>query len=63
MTEKQTSSTRYDYGGVRTYYSKNTWLKFSVKTEEDIEVLKKIENLDSENKIKKMFNWYLYKLK
>lgn len=73
MKEKQTSSTRYDYGGVRTYYSKNTGLKFSVKNDEDKKILEKINKLkketeewysiQDENKLVKMFNWDLYKLK
>ena len=63
MQEKQTSSTRYDYGGTKTYYERNIWLKFSVKTEEDKKIIEKIKNLDSENKIKKMFKWPIYKLK
>ena len=70
MKERKISSTRYDYGGIKTYYEKNKWLKFSVKTKEDKEILKKIQELkndeyfdNSENKIVKMFNWDLYKLK
>ena len=77
MEEKQTSSTRYDYGGVRTYYSKNIWLKFSVKTEEDKKIIEEINKMkknnieeeyliwetNNDNKIVKMFNWDLYKLK
>ena len=63
MQEKQTHSTKYDYGGVRTYYSKNTWLKFSIKTEEDKKIIEKIKNLEENLEIKKMFDWDLYKLK
>lgn len=71
MPERKTSTTRYDYGGVRTYYEQNKWLQFSVKTQEDKKILEKIEELKNswdsgnidEEKIKKMFDWDLYKLK
>jgi hypothetical protein len=63
MQESQTSSTKYDYGGIKTYYSKNTGLQFSVKNEEDKKIMKKIQELKNnednnnrENKILKMFN-------
>jgi len=63
MHGKTISSSHYDYGGTRTYYQKNTWLKFSVKTDEDKEIIKKINILQEDNEIKKMFDWDLYKLK
>ena len=63
MQERKTSSTRYDYGGVKTYYSKNTGLKFSVKTDEDRKIIEKIKELEENLEIKKMFDWDLYKLK
>jgi len=63
MKEEKTSSTTYDYGWIKTYYSKNTGLKFAVKNDEDRKILEKINNLDSNNVVKKMFNWDLYKLK
>jgi len=66
MQEKIVWKKSYDYGGKRTYYEKNTWLKFSVNSEDDKKVLEKIikmEETDWNNEIIKMFNWDLYKLK
>ncbi len=67
-----TSTSRYDYWGVRTYYKENTWIKFSIQTQEDIDLIKKIKenksdwykNLsENEEKINTLFEWNLYKLK
>lgn len=70
--KKTTSSTKYDYGGVRTYYQENSGIKFSVQSDEDIAVINKvIDNSNNkfwnlsqnEEKINELFKWNLYKLK
>jgi len=63
MRGKTISSSHYDYGGTRTYYQKNTWLKFSVKTDEDKEIIEKIKNWTVIWEVEKMFNGIIYKLK
>ncbi len=69
------SYTTYDYWGRRTYYKKNEWLKFSIKSDQDLEIMKKIQKLNtrendiysegtsSEKNLVEMFNEILYKLK
>jgi hypothetical protein len=66
-----TSTKKYDYGGVRTYYKENEWFKFSVESEEDISLINDIiENQKwyqtisvNEEKVSKIFEGKLYKLK
>ena len=66
-----TSTKKYDYGGVRTYYKENEWFKFSVESQEDISLINTItENQKwyqtisvNEEKISKLFEGKLYKLK
>jgi len=53
MKEKATNSTHYDYGGTRTYYQKNTWLKFSIYSEDDKKILEKIKNYSKAEEISK----------
>lgn len=60
--QETTSSTRYDYGGTRTYYKENTWLKFSVKDDKDMEVIEKIKSLE-DWELKRIFEWQIYKLR
>ena len=64
---KTTSQKRYDYGGVRTTTKSYTWLKFSIESEADEEVLRKIQELrDNDWSIitsKNMFEWKIYQLK
>jgi len=68
---KVTWRTTYDYWGIRTYYSQIKWLKFSVKKEDDLKVIKKIIDIKkyntfnnvNENIVEKMFNWIIYKLR
>ncbi len=62
--EKVVNTQKYDYWGVKTTYRKNTWLKFSVKDENDKKIIEKIKNLsDENNKIYKIFKEKIYKLK
>ena len=66
MSEKETSITKYDYGGTRIYYSRDVWLRFSVLSEEDKKVVDDINLLWNEKEnsdIGKMFLWDIYKLK
>lgn len=66
-----TSTTKYDYGGVRTYYKENEWFKFSIQSEEDVSLINKIiENKEgyktvttNEENLNKLFEGKLYKLK
>lgn len=62
VTEKWT--TKYDYGWVRTNYSKIEWLKFSVKSAEDKAIIQKIKEkwLVSEE-IEKIFSQKIYQIK
>lgn len=63
-SEIVTSTTRYDYWGVRTYYESKGWLKFSVKTEEDKKIVEKIKTFDKKtNIIYDIFHEKIYKLK
>lgn len=58
------SEKTYDYWWVRKYYQTLKWLNFSVKTQEDKEIIEKIlkwENLPEE--LKKIFSQKIYKLK
>lgn len=70
--QKIISTTKYDYGGVKTYYQENSGIKFSVQSDEDVALIKKvIENTnnqfgnlsENEEKINELFKWNLYKLK
>ncbi len=64
--EKVVWRTKYDYWWIETYYEKKTWLKFSIKSEEDKKIIKKINeivwwntiywNSYLEEEIKKMFD-------
>ncbi len=69
LTQKiQTSTKTYDYGGVRTYYSQNEWLKFSIASNEDMKIIEKIDeiiktNTSDSDSIKKIFTQPIYKLK
>ena len=67
---KKTIKTQsYSYWWKRTYYSQNIWLKFSVKTQEDKDIIQKINSWNSWYQtpqniiINDMFEWNLYKLK
>ena len=62
VTEKWT--TKYDYGWVRTNYSKIEWLKFSVISAEDKAIIQKIKEkwLVSEE-IEKIFSQKIYQIK
>jgi len=62
VTEKWT--TKYDYGWVRTNYSKIEWLKFSIKSAEDKAIIQKIKEkwLVSEE-IEKIFSQKIYQIK
>ena len=62
VTEKWT--TKYDYGWVRTNYSKIEWLKFSVINAEDKAIIQKIKEkwLVSEE-IEKIFSQKIYQIK
>ncbi|RKW20244.1 hypothetical protein D8B46_09920, partial [Candidatus Gracilibacteria bacterium] len=62
VTEKGT--TKYDYGGVRTNYSKIEGLKFSIKSAEDKAIIQKIKEkgLVSEE-IEKIFSQKIYQIK
>ncbi len=59
----------YSYWWKRIYYSQNIGLKFSIKTQEDKDIIQKINSWNSwyENPqnimLKNMFEWNIYKLK
>lgn len=61
--EMITSTTRYDHGGVRYEYSQLEWLKFSVKTDADREILQKIYNWRSPSEVQKIFSLPIYREK
>jgi len=69
--QKITSTTRYDYGGVKTYFEEKKWIKFSIESEKDKEIIKKIKEMkknnlwekSNENTILNFFEWIFYKLK
>ena len=66
MNEKIDKTVRYDYWWIKTYYNKNTWLKFSVLSEEDKKIVENIKwlwNEKNNSNISKMFSWDIYKLK
>lgn len=59
-----TKTKTYDYGWVRKYYKTIEWLKFSVKTEQDKEIIEKLKKWDFENsELKKIFSEKIIKLK
>lgn len=54
----------YDYWWVRKYYKTIEWLKFSVQTEQDKEIIEKLKKWDFENsELKKIFSGKIIKLK
>ena len=62
VTEKWT--TKYDYGWVRTNYSKIEWLKFSVISAEDKAIIQKIkEKWLVSQEIEKIFSQKIYQIK
>jgi hypothetical protein len=66
----QTSTTKYDYGWVRKYYSENTWIQFWVKSSDDIKIIDEIKKMKNETneldqekeKMKTMFSQDVYKI-
>ncbi|RAL55908.1 hypothetical protein BLD25_03670 [Candidatus Gracilibacteria bacterium GN02-872] len=59
-----TKTKTYDYGGVRKYYKTIEGLKFSVKTEQDKEIIEKLKKGNFENsELKKIFSEKIIKLK
>ena len=59
-----TKTKTYDYWWVRKYYKTIEWLKFSVKTEQDKEIIEKLKKWDFENsELKKIFSEKIIKLK
>lgn len=54
----------YDYWWIRKYYKTIEWLKFSVQTEQDKEIIEKLKKWDFENsELKKIFSGKIIKLK
>ncbi len=59
-----TKTKTYDYGWVRKYYKTIEWLKFSVQTEQDKEIIEKLKKWNFENsELKKIFSGKIIKLK
>lgn len=59
-----TKAKTYDYGWVRKYYKTIEWLKFSVQTEQDKEIIEKLKKWNFENsELKKIFSEKIIKLK
>lgn len=59
-----TKTKTYDYWWVRKYYKTIEWLKFSVKTEQDKEIIEKLKKWNFENsELKKIFSEKIIKLK
>lgn len=59
-----TKTKTYDYWWVRKYYKTIEWLKFSVKTEQDKEIIEKLKKWNFENsELKKIFSGKIIKLK
>lgn len=66
INEEVIGTTKYDYGWIKTHYSKNIWLKFSVLSENDKKIIKYIKwlwNQMEKSDIGKIFLWDIYKLK
>lgn len=61
--EKITNTIRYDYGGVWHEYSQLEGLKFSVKTDADREILKKIYDWQASAKVQEIFSLPIYQEK
>ena len=54
----------YDYWWIRKYYKTIEWLKFSVQTEQDKEIIEKLKKWNFENsELKKIFSGKIIKLK
>ena len=59
-----TKTKTYDYWWVRKYYKTIEWLKFSVQTEQDKEIIEKLKKWNFENsELKKIFSGKIIKLK
>jgi len=59
------SSKSYDYGWVKKTYKQNTWVKFSLKDEKDLETLNEIKEVNNYKIIdflSRMKNWEVYKI-
>ncbi|PZM80137.1 hypothetical protein DLH72_05320 [Candidatus Gracilibacteria bacterium] len=57
------STKKYDYGGIRTYYETVNGLKFSIKSLEDKEIIKKIQkNEGLSEDLQKIFSQKIYKV-
>lgn len=57
-----TSTKRYDYGWVRTYYKQNIWINFYVDSEEEQNLLKKINIIWktwNDSNLTKISNWVI----
>ena len=59
-----TKTKTYDYWWIRKYYKTIEWLKFSVQTEQDKEIIEKLKKWNFENsELKKIFSGKIIKLK
>ena len=55
---------KYDYWWVESIFKTNEWLKFSVQTDKDREIIEKLKKWDySDEKLKRIFENNILKLK